>query len=641
MRGLLRSLAVAILFPLLLPEGWGQELVPISVIQSSQASSPFTGQFLSVDTAVVTARGGGFFMIQSRVGYEDADSTTSEALWISNETGVGVSIGQLVRVDGIVREMDGQTSLTGPNLQILPLAASEALPPPRVLTGAFPSPNLQAVPDLERIEGMRIQVAATVAGPSSDFGTAYLVAGSQRPFREPGIEWPGLPNLPVWDGNPELFRFNPDGLQAPDNRFLNAGGRVNATGVLVQDGSYFLLPTAYTTDIPDPRRPVRPATPIEITVASLNALRLGPDFDDYGPRLAKIARYIAEQLRFPDVIALQEIGGVSVLEALGFRLEQLRPDLSYQTFYLSGSGDIHTGFLVREGLGSANVRQLGKEESLSTGGRLFSRPPLLLELQLANADQTKLKIMNLHLRSLIGIEGSDATYVRQLRYEQSLSVAQMVNALEEENLLLVGDFNAFAFSDGYVDVVNQIAGRPSLGALLPWQPTVAEPLRILTQELPVDERYSYIFRGSSQLLDHALLSEDLQGIGSSELQFARGNADAAEAYFSNPNLSTRAGDHDGFVVYLALDEPLSYRNQLVDGQLRFLGPNPAWSGSTLRFEHAFPYLDYTWFDVRGKKLLRGRLNNELVVPRFSAAGNYFLRLRTPGGRERTFSLILL
>ena len=566
------------------------------------------------------------------MGREDNDPLTSEALLIVNENASAVSIGQPIRVDGTVRELDGQTSIAGPDLFIQPLAGTLPLPAALTLGANFPSPDPEVVPDLERIEGMRVELTAFIASPSSDFGTAYLTTSGQRPFREPGIEWPGLPNLPVWDGNPELFRFNPDGLQAPDNRQLHAGGSLAASGIMLQDNQYFLLPTEYTVDAPDPRRAVRPAAAGEITVASLNALRLGPEFEDYGPRLAKTVRYLSELLRFPDVIALQEIGSASVLDALAFRLEQLRPERRYRSYYLAGADAIHTGFLVWENLGSASVRQLGKNELLSTGGRLFGRPPLLLELTLANSSHTALKILNVHLRSLIGIEGSNASFVRQLRYEQSLSVAAMVNELEEDNLLILGDYNAFEFSDGYVDVVNQIAGQPSQGALLAWQDVVDEPLRILTYTLPPEERYSYIFRGSSQMLDHALLSEDLTGIEFAELQFARGNADAAELFLNQANISLRASDHDGFVVYLALDEPVANRTPpSVPGGLYLLGPNPVRAGGELTLTNPSGPVTYRWFDSRGSALGSGQAERTVPVPAHFPPGLYLLHCRTASG----------
>jgi endonuclease/exonuclease/phosphatase family metal-dependent hydrolase len=639
MRGFLRSLGFAILFLSLLTEGFGQSLFAIGTIQGADNSSPLTGTFVNIDTAVVTARGTDFFVIQTPAGREDDDPQTSEALFVQHNANVSVAIGQLVLVAGTIREIDEQTSVTSPNLSIQPLNASTALPPPLPLGNNFPSPDPDVVPDLERVEGMRVAVTAMVTSPSSDFGTAYLTAAPQRPFREPGIEWPGLSNLPVWDGNPEIFRFDPDALQAPDNRLLSAGATLTATGIIRQDGQYFFLPESYAIDNPDPRRPVRAATAAEITVASLNALRLGPEFPDYGPRLAKTVRYLSELLRFPDVIALQEIGSASVLDALGFRLEQLRPDRRYRSYYLAGSGDIHTGFLVREGLGTATVRQLGKDDLLSTGGRLFSRPPLLLELSLANASGTELQIMNLHLRSLIGIEGSNASFVRQLRYEQSLAVAEMVDDLAAGNLLVVGDFNAFEFTDGYVDVVNQIAGQPSQGALLSWQDVVDHPLQVLTNTLPANERYSYIFRGSSQTLDHALLSETLTGITFSEMQFARGNADAAEVYFEQSNTSLRASDHDGFVVFLAIDDPITTTNTPADdASLHLRGPNPVVAGGTLYLDHRPGPVVYQWFDALGRLIARGQAIDTVSVPAQLTPGTYWLRCQDASGDLRTFKI---
>lgn len=639
MRGLLRCLGLLFLFLSIHTTGIGQNLLPIGTLQGTENSSAFTGSFVRVDTAVVTARGNDFFVIQSRTGQEDNDPLTSEGLLVLNETNSPVSVGQTVRVDGTVRELDNQTAVAGPNLSIQSLDETAPLPPALSLGNNFPSPDPDIVPDLERIEGMRVQVSAYIASPSTDFGTAYLTASGERPFREPGIEWPGIDNLPVWDGNPELFRFDPDALQAPDNRRLHAGGSLTATGILLQDNQYYLFPTEYTADAPDPRRPVRPALESEITVASLNALRLGPDFEDYGPRLAKTVRYLSELLRFPDVIAFQEIGSASVLDALSFRLEQLRPDRRYRSYYLAGSDNIHTGFLVWEGLGNASVRQLGKNELISTGGRLFGRPPLLLELELANANRTELKIMNVHLRSLIGIEGSNASFVRQLRYEQSLAVAEMVNEFSDDNLLIVGDYNAFEFSDGYVDVVNQIAGQPSLGALLAWQAVVDEPLRILTQTLPPAERYSYIFRGSSQLLDHALLSEDLTGMEFAELQFARGNADAAEVFFTQANISTRSSDHDGFVVYLTLDEPVSTATAPPSTRgLQLRGPNPVRPGGHLTFANPTEQITYRWLDSQGRVLGSGRAVDKIAVPPHFPPGLYLLRCRTSDGAVRQWRI---
>jgi hypothetical protein len=75
----------------------------------------------------------------------------------------------------------------------------------------------------------------------------------------------------------------------------------------------------------------------------------------------------------------------------------------------------------------------------------------------------------------------------------------------------------------------------------------------MAAEAAAAEQYSYVFEGSAQLIDHCLVG----GLGASlqvrDFAFARGNADAAAAYGSNPVLATRTSDHDGFVLYVATD----------------------------------------------------------------------------------------
>ena len=64
-------------------------------------------------------------------------------------------------------------------------------------------------------------------------------------------------------------------------------------------------------------------------------------------------------------------------------------------------------------------------------------------------------------------------------------------------------------------------------------------------------------RGDAQILDHAMTS---QGLGSlvTGLEFARGNADAAEELVEDDGtldqLVLRASDHDGLVLYIFRDE---------------------------------------------------------------------------------------
>ncbi|NJO86718.1 MAG: hypothetical protein HC821_01180, partial [Lewinella sp.] len=353
---------------------------------------------------------------------------------------------------------------------------------------------------------------------------------------------------------PELDFYDPNGLRPAQQQLSERWRPPNKDiGILEEFTSgYELSPTNPVNLVASElQRPVRSKTSTELTVASSNVLFLVNDQSNYPTQLTKVVNYLANSLDFPDVIALQELGGQAELEDLIFRLRQANPERGdYRGFVGSGPGSIHCAFLVKRYLSNPVFLELGTSELLSSGGILHDRPPLLLRLRLPQDPQTELQVLNLHLRSLNGIETE--AFVRRKRYEQSLSVARMVENLRSENLIVLGDLNAFEFSDGYVDVVNQIAGTPSLGALSPVLPIVNPPLLQVAQRLAAAERYSFVFNGSAQQLDHCL-ANNLTGLTINELAFARGNADAAVNYGSVPLVELRAADHDAFVLYLGID----------------------------------------------------------------------------------------
>jgi hypothetical protein len=166
-------------------------------------------------------------------------------------------------------------------------------------------------------------------------------------------------------------------------------------------------------------------------------------------------------------------------------------------------------------------------------------------------------VINVHQRSLSGIDGSDGARIRAKRHEQALRLSRYLDALQDATptlrLVVIGDFNAFEFTDGYVDVMGQVTGRPDpAGALVPATDEVSADLVNQTLNLPSGERYSFVFDGTAQSLDHALTSQSVnpwvRGV-----QHSRGNADAPVAFDDDPTTPLRTSDHDGTVVFLTSD----------------------------------------------------------------------------------------
>jgi predicted extracellular nuclease len=147
--------------------------------------------------------------------------------------------------------------------------------------------------------------------------------------------------------------------------------------------------------------------------------------------------------------------------------------------------------------------------------------------------------------------------VRAKRAAQAESLALMVDRRLAPDptapLLVVGDMNAFEFSDGYVDVVGTVRGTPAPRdqVVQPTRDLLTPDLINLVDGLPAPDRYSYVFDGVAQTLDHVLVSP---GLLESVAAFGhvRGNADAPEIWRSDATRPERISDHDPALVYLRL-----------------------------------------------------------------------------------------
>jgi len=549
-------------------------------IQGTGNSSPFTNQNVSSVNNIVTAVSGNIVFIQTPDARADNDDNTSNGLLVNLPFGHNLQPGHEINFSGQIIELNEMTQVASADVNFNLISTNNPLPTVIVLDENFPSPLPSSIPDLEKVEGMRVEFpTAITTAPSRFNGNVTIVVGETRTFREPGILFPGISNLPVWDGNPEIFSIDPNALGLPPIDDIIAGSLLQAAGVIADDdGDYELWPTKMELFSAPFPAPLRTKSTNEITVASLNMLTFFDDEPEYEIRLKKFAQFIVQQMNAPDIIAVQEVESLNVLNAVIDEIQDLDPTLDY-TAYLNNSGSsnfpINLGFLVLPSLTDVTVTPLGASESLSIGGRTHDRPPLLLEGNFPTQPLTAIKILNIHNRSLNGITGSNSDFVRTKRHEQSVSIARMARALQSENLIILGDFNAFQFSDGYADVYNQIAGTPSEGAEFMSQNILSTPLVTYTNLLPNTEKYSFTFQGSAQILDH-ILTTTFTGLTVTDHFYTRGNADFPEIYFDDPSTPWRVSDHDAPVLYLALDSTLGTPEPeiLFTGNKTLSIPNP-------------------------------------------------------------------
>jgi predicted extracellular nuclease len=575
------------------------ELLSINEIQGDGAFSPHQ---VLVETRgnVVTAVGPTGFFIQMPDALADLDDLTSNGLFVFTGAPPSVLVGDEVTVIGTVTEFFDLTEISG-TVEVEVTATGLPLPAHVVFDATRPSPTpLEGLlaPELERYEGMLVRVEdAVVSGPTDRFGDTVITSAPERPFREPGILFPGLPGLPVWDGNPEVFDIDFDGLGRPDAA-VAAGGRVSAEGALsFAFGDYSLWPTSYTIVGGDAEvRAVRARDAGEMSVAGQNMLRLFQNENDpntpeneYQVRLEKLSLQVRHALGGPDVLAVQEVGTLEALQDLAARIHADDASLTYSAHLLEGNdiGGIDVGFLVRDTVRVDAIEQFGADVEFAPGDPLNDRPPLILRgAYTANGKPFPITVIDVHQRSLSGIEGSssNAARVRAKRLRQAEELAGLLQD-EQANgarVVVLGDFNAFEFTDGYVDVMGIVTGNlDPAGALLPGMDLVDPNYTNWTFALPAGERYSFVFDGSAQSLDHVLTStatdEWVRG-----MEHARGNADAPAAFATVAGTALRSADHDGSVLFLMTDEDADgiaddvdacHGTQLPEGISRRLLPN--------------------------------------------------------------------
>ncbi len=500
------------------------------------------------------------------------------------------------------------------NPQIVRLGQQQPLPEPVVLTMNVLQPQ-GPWEQLEPFEGMRVVVPfLQVVGPTlgrveestaqaTSTGVFFgVLAGLPRPLREPGFPpFDPIPagDPPRFDGNPEILRVDTTCLQGNQPLDVPAGALVgNLVGPLsFAFRRYTLCPEAGWVVLHQPAAPQRPAAPArgELAIASWNLQRFFDDQDDpvfsepvltqkaWELRLSKLVRAVAEHLHFPHVLVFQEIESLKALQALAFQLEEAvwqqegeRP--GYQAFLPPerDPGGLRLGALVASSfrglrltvheatsvLTQAQLRNPdGSEEPL------FDRPPLLLRIsvQPTSSRARELAIVGVHLRSMNGLLSttpgsrgwsSEGARVRAKRAQQAEELARWLHGFQKQNpttaLVVMGDFNAFHFSDGVVDVVGTVAGTPAPPAavVVPTQDLVEQDLVVLTHQEPPDQRYSYVYDGSAQALDHVLASRAVASWGW-RLFRPRLAADFPET-MRNSEGPFRLSDHDPLLLYLQL-----------------------------------------------------------------------------------------
>lgn len=600
-------------------------------IQGNGDVSPLEGMLVRLADNIVTAVGPAGFVVQTPDQRADSDPSTSNGVYVYTGAPPAVNLRDSVSFDAIVDEFFDFTELK--DLSGLAITShGNPLPQAVLFDGMTPSRDPAALScgssNFECFEAMRVSIIdGLVTRANQNFGSdpfaeLTISARGTRSLREPGLLF-GLSVTAgdndaagVWDGNPEVFEMDLDALLGfYAGTAISAGSSFLGTGVIGYEfGDYEFWPQDIYFDYRAPVPRTVPAGHADmLRIGNYNVQRLCDDIDDvaagqatyecgdnglpstaeYQLKTARISQYIGGVLGLPDVVALEEVENLPVLDTLASRL-LADYGIAYSAFLVEGNdpGGIDVGFLVDESRVSvSSVTQLAASEMWTdpddnTSKPLHDRPPLLLDASFVGDGSwnERFLVMVNHLKSRSDVDDGNAEAARdsEKRLRQSVSVAHLVQGIQTEPassgvpLLLVGDFNSYQFTDGFVDMVAMISGDYDFAANL-YDPEdfsglgsnsniVSPPLWDAIESLPPNQRYSYLYTQNfgaiqgfaerrvptNQVIDHALLNEPAR-IWFARIDFGRANVDAADEIEENSTGAIGSSDHEGFVVQLLFD----------------------------------------------------------------------------------------
>ncbi|HVJ02623.1 MAG TPA: Calx-beta domain-containing protein [Sphingomonas sp.] len=564
----------------------------ISAIQGEGHASAYAGQVV-ITAGIVTAVDSNGFYLQSAEG--DGNAATSDGVFVYTSSAPTVHVGDGISVRGEVTEFAGSdqsltvTEITAPVVTVL--SSGNALPEAVVIGAGGLLPPSEAIDDdgltsydpatdgidfWESLEGMRVTIDAPQAvSNTNEYGETDVVAshgeGASGVNDRGGIAIsPGDAGVP--DYNPEKIQIDDDsGVFAGFAPGYSIGDQLSSvTGIVNYAFDQYEVVVTEAVTVTQDNTLVREQTALHgdanhLSIATYNVENL----DASDGKFDVLASDIVYNLRAPDIIAVQEIqdadGTGSGTDLSGTVTAQGLIDAIYAQSGLhyayveiaptsagstggEGGGNIRNGYLY-------NIDRVdyveGSAELIDGAAYAGTRRPLVA--QFAFAGQT-ITTINVHLTSRIGSDpmwgdnqpANDAG--DGARTAQAAGVKAYINShLADDpamNIAVLGDWNGFYFEDAQTQLTD-----PAQGGVM----------TNLNTLLPEEERYSYMFEGNSQQIDHILVTGGL--VSGASYDAVHLNAEFA---------GERPTDHDPQVALLRLGAAptgLALSNASVDENL--------------------------------------------------------------------------
>ncbi|MGX9133257.1 endonuclease [Rummeliibacillus sp. JY-2-4R] len=583
--------------------------IQIHDIQGESHQSPEQGETVSRVEGIVTyvykIGNSNYFHMQTPDDKKDNNPNTSEGIVVyTGNTAANVKIGDLVSVDGKVDEyqIDGYTdtkrdtdlSVTEINARndqggkVAVVKSNVTLPAPVVINSDnLPSkvidndgfskfdPEEDAIDFWESLEGMRVEVGNVKAVAPQEHGDLITVLENRKTDTIHG----GV-LLTADNANADKIQFKLyDNTQARDFKVATGDKFVGPITGVVNYGfqnykiyaDYDEMKAKHVEGNTVPETTTIQKEDDKLTVASYNLENFSNNTKETtDDKARKLARAFATDMQSPDIIGVTEVqdnngstaGGTAadqsyqrliseIEKAGGVKYNYVNIDPENNADGGAPNANIRVGFLynpervqltkdIPGGDATTAVDYENGKLTLNPGridptNSAFNNSRKPLAAQFDFNGESVVVIAN-HWNSKSGdtpLFGS--TQPPQLESEvQRHKIANVVNGFVEKikadnpnaNIVSVGDYNDFQFTDS----LKILEGKNMTNMI---------------NKVPEADRYTYLFQGNSQVLDHILVSNNLAD--STKIDILHINADFTD-------MAGRASDHDPVMVQLDLSD---------------------------------------------------------------------------------------
>ncbi|MDH3463768.1 MAG: ExeM/NucH family extracellular endonuclease, partial [Acidimicrobiia bacterium] len=567
----------------------GPDEVFIHDVQGDGMSSTLAGQLVVVEGIVVgdfQSDGNGAdgdlggFNLQEEDADADADSLTSEGVFVFDGAtpAVDVAAGDLVRVTGLVSEVNGLTEITPTSVEVS--SSGNPLPAATLLT--FP---VSATDALEAYEGMSVTVTQPMYISEFFNFDRYneVVLTSARQFQATAVFTPGSPDAALLASSNALGRItlddgrtesNPDPALHPNGAVFDLtnlfrGGDVvnNVTGVIDYARDLYRIQPTEGADYTALN--ARTSAPDDVggsmTVAAFNVLNYFTTLDSRGADTEEEFRRQRDKIFSALAVIDADVVGLIEIENNGTAVDDLVTGLNsvvgagtyaYVDTGPIGPDEIAVAFIYKpetvDAIGAHAVLDDAAFLDPNGLGEAKNRPALAQTFQDKGTGGVATVVVN-HLKSK-GSEcgpADDDPEAGSCNLTRTLAAQALADWLDtdptdsgDEDFLIIGDLNSYDKEDpivameaaGYTDLVGLFGGEFA---------------------------YSYVFDGSLGYLDYAMANEalldEVTGVTVWHINADEPDLIDYDVSFKKPAQDLlyapdayRSSDHDPVVIGLAL-----------------------------------------------------------------------------------------